>query len=195
MNKRFICLLLFLILFTVGCSNKTKGIDLTKDNLSTLDPSKVKEICISTHSHEPKGLFYSYDFFIKNPEKIKIIIQNIHNANHLEEYYRNVLWPLPNHQGYIRDPNESERTLRKSRRGIIFRTRKAKYETWIAWDDKAVYGRWWQSPELMNNFKKWNLLEEIANTDPNWPAPDWIKNPPPESDPNFHRIEDIGFDS
>ncbi len=182
----------FFVFSITGCSSKPEYVELNRENIANLNPCKVKEICIVSHSHKPGMLFYSYDFPIKNPEKIKIIIQTIQDANQLEDYYRNVLWPWPNPQGYIRDPNQSERALRNSRRAIIFKTRKARYETQIAWDDKSVYGFWWQSSELSKSFKKWNLFEDISKADPNWPPPDWIKNPPPEGapyDPNLINLD------
>lgn len=179
MNKLLTCLILSLVLFTIGCSSKPKEVELTRDNFSKLNPSKVKEVCIISR----KTTFYWYNFPITNPEKIKIIIECIQDANQIEDYHRQVLWP--HFPGYIKDPNQSEYTLRQSRRHINFKTRKAIYDTRIAWDDELVYGLWWQSPELSKNFKKWNLFEDIIKADPNWPPPDWIKNPPPESDPNF----------
>jgi hypothetical protein len=46
-----------------------------------------------------------------------------------------------------------------------------------------VYGKWWKSPELLEHFEQWNLLEDISKADPNWPPPEWLKNPPPEREP------------
>jgi len=182
MKSLLIPLCLLSVLAVTGCSSKPVYVELNKENIAELNPSKVKEICIVSPSHG-KTILYSYNFPITDPEKIKIIIECIQDANHIEDYYRQVLWPL--YPGYIRDPNQSEYTLRQNRRNIQFKTSKAYYETLIAWDDKLVCGLWWQSPELSKNFKKWNLFEDISRADPNWPQPDWTKNPPPESDPNF----------
>jgi len=174
---------LFFVFSITGCSFKPKYVELNRENIAKLNPSKVKEVCINSRG---KRIFYWYSFPITNPEKIKIIIESIQDANQIEDYHRQVLWP--HSPGYIKDPNQSEYTLRQSRRHIDFKTRKAIYGTRIAWDDELVYGLWWQSPELSKNFKKWNLFEDIIKADPNWPPPDWIKNPPPEGaryDPNL----------
>ena len=182
MRTLLIVFSLFIVFSITGCSQEPEYVKLNRENIEKLNPSKIKEVCIVSHSYG-KTIFYSYDFPITNPEKIKMIIECIQNANQIEDYYRQVLWP--HYPEYIKDPNQSEYTLRRSLRHICFKTRKARYETLIAWDDESVYGLWWQSPELSKNFKKWNLFEDISKADPNWPPPDWIKNPPPESDPNF----------
>jgi len=183
MKTLLIPLSLFVVFSITGCSFKPKYVELNRENIAKLNPSKVKEVCIISSGSRGKTIFYTYDFPITNPEKIKIIIECIQDANQIEDYYRQVLWP--HSPEYIKDPNQSEYTLRHSRRAINFKTRKAIYDTRIAWDDELVYGPWWQSPELSKNFKKWNLFEDISKADPNFPPPEWIKNPPPESDPNF----------
>jgi len=181
MRTLLIVFSLFIVFSITGCSFKPKYVELNRENIAKLNPSKVREVCIISHG---KTIFYRYNFPITNPEKIKIIIECIQDANQIEDYYQQVLWPhFPEY--YIKDPNKSEYTLRQSRRAISFKTRKAIYGTPIAWDGELVYGLWWQSPELSKNFKKWNLFEDISKADPNFPPPDWIKNPPPESDPNF----------
>ena len=187
MKTLLITLSLFFVFSFTGCSFKPKYVELNRENIAKLNPSKVKEVCIISHG---KTIFYRYNFPITNPEKIKIIIECIQDANQIKDYYRQVLWP--HFPEYIKDPNQSEYTLRQSRRLINFKTRKAIYDTRIAWDDELVYGPWWQSPELSKNFEKWNLFEDISKADPNWPPPDWIKNPPPEGapyDPNLINLD------
>jgi hypothetical protein len=189
MKTLLIAFSLFVVFSITGCSSEPAYVELNRENIAKLNPSKVKEVCIVSHSHG-KTILYSYNFPITDPEKIKIIIECIQDANQIEDYYRQVLWP--HFPGYIRDPNRSEYTLRRSRKWITFKTRKAIYDTRIAWDDELVYGLWWQSPELSKNFKKWNLFEDISKADPNFPPSDWIKNPPPEGapyDPNLINLD------
>ncbi len=169
MKKLLIILYLYLSIVTTGCSHKPKYIQLNKGSIGILNPSKIKEICIISQG---KTIYYHYEFSITDPEKIKIIIECLQGAQQIKGYQQKVLW------GITPEPNKSEYALRHSRRNIIFKTRRAKYETKIAWDDDAVYGAWWQSAELLKHFKKWNLFEDIGKADPNFPPPDWTKNPP-----------------
>ena len=43
----------------------------------------------------------------------------------------------------------------------------------------------WESAKLREHFRQWDIIEDIAAADPNWPDPKWMTTPPPESDPNF----------
>ena len=89
---------------------------------------------------------------------------------------------------YIREATQiTNRYSDKPMRSIEFKTRKAVYRASIGWDAKTVYGNWtapaydsggWESAELLEKFKEWNLFEEIAAADPNLPPPKWITNPP-----------------
>lgn len=159
MHKRWI---FFLALMIMGCSLKPKQTDLTHAVLMKLNSTKVNEIVIVGIGK--KTMPYIYEYSLRDPEKIDIILRSMHQATQIHD----------------------EQPLRRSARPFIFKTRKAWYGMRIGWDDDVVYGDWicptysgrWESAELLKHFKQWNLEEEIAAADPNLPPPDWITNPP-----------------
>ena len=128
-----------------------------------MDASKVNEICILSISE--RGAIRRYNFFIHDPEKIDIFLRCMREATPITD-----------------DPR-----LDRPMRSIAFRTQKAIYRISIGWNNELVYGNWtsptyssggWESAELREYFKQWNLDEEIAAADPNWPPPEWMTNPP-----------------
>ncbi len=185
-----ICLLSS-VCFLAGCKSKPKYIylDMEKENIAKLKPSKVNEICIISNHFHDKMVSYTYDFTIMDPKKIETIIKCIKDANQIDNYYQQVLWPSLIDDKWESDKNIS--ALRQNRRLIHFKTKKVIYDAAITWNDETVYGFWWQSAELLKHFKKWNLFEDIEKADPNFPPPDWTKNPPkdqtaPESQGDYN---------
>lgn len=146
----------------MGCLRDPEGLGLSREILSKLDASQINEICILSVSE--RSLIYRYNFSINDPEKINVILRYIREATQITNRYSD-----------------------KPMRSIEFKTRKAVYRASIGWDAKTVYGNWtapaydsggWESAELLEKFKEWNLFEEIAAADPNLPPPKWITNPP-----------------
>jgi hypothetical protein len=155
-------LLSLLAIIVVGCLRDPEGLGLSREILSKLDASQINEICILSVSE--RSLIYRYNFSINDPEKINVILRYIREATQITNRYSD-----------------------KPMRSIEFKTRKAVYRASIGWDAKTVYGNWtapaydsggWESAELLEKFKEWNLFEEIAAADPNLPPPKWITNPP-----------------
>ncbi len=155
-------LLSLLAIIVVGCLRDPEGLGLSREILSKLDASQINEICILTVSE--RSLIYRYNFSINDPEKINVILRYIREATQIKNRYSD-----------------------KPMRSIEFKTRKAVYRSSIGWDAKTVYGNWtapaydsggWESAELLEKFKEWNLFEEIVAADPNLPPPKWITNPP-----------------
>ena len=155
-------LLSLLAIIVVGCLRDPEGLGLSREILSKLDASQINEICILTVSE--RSLIYRYNFSINDPEKINVILRYIREATQIKNRYSD-----------------------KPMRSIEFKTRKAVYRASIGWDAKTVYGNWtapaydsggWESAELLEKFKEWNLFEEIVAADPNLPPPKWITNPP-----------------
>ena len=155
-------LLSLLAIIVVGCLRDPEGLGLSREILSKLDASQINEICILSVSE--RSLIYRYNFSINDPEKINVILRYIREATQIKNRYSD-----------------------KPMRSIEFKTRKAVYRASIGWDAKTVYGNWtapaydsggWESAELLEKFKEWNLFEEIVAADPNLPPPKWITNPP-----------------
>ena len=155
-------LLSLLAIIVVGCLRDPEGLGLSREILSKLDASQINEICILSVSE--RSLIYRYNFSINDPEKINVILRYIREATQITNRYSD-----------------------KPMRSIEFKTRKAVYRASIGWDAKTVYGNWtapaydsggWESAELLEKFKEWNLFEEIVAADPNLPPPKWITNPP-----------------
>lgn len=160
MNK--LVFLLVSILTMTGCSRKPKESYLTQDTLLKLNVSKVKEICIISRGKLP----YSYEFSIHDPEKIAAVLRCMQDATQIADKQR----------------------FCRPVRPIAFQTQKVRYWTGIGWDDQVVYGDWedenavyhgrWESTQLREYFRQWNLIEEIVAADPNLPPPAWMINPP-----------------
>lgn len=143
--------MLFLV-FIPGCSEKKlKSIELTKDNFSILNTLKLTKVYINAHA-----VGYGYEYYINDPKKIEVIKICIKDANQVDSAIERV----------------SEKQVDKIKvYGLYFETRKEVYCMRIAWDDKFVYGDWWQSTDLLRAFKKWDLAGEISKADPSWPEP------------------------
>jgi len=167
MNKQLICLMLFPVLFTIGCSSEPqKEIQLTRDNFSQLKASKVKEVQIISHrlkEHPTTGMLMpsGYVFPIRDPEKIKTIVKCIRDANQIDENQRQILWSDSPRR--IQDANETQRSLRRTRRFICFETSKITFSTRLEWDNDFIYGHWWRSAELMKKFKEWHFFPPIKS--------------------------------
>ena len=165
MNKITISLMMLLIIATGGCSRREPPARyLSYNALLKLDVSKVNEITM--HCVSRGAMPYSYYFSIDNPEKINVILRCMREATQIVDKQR----------------------THKRKRLFIFKTHKVIYQTGIGWDNEVVYGDWedekadyhgrWESAELLEKFKEWNLFEEIVAADPNLPPPKWITNPP-----------------
>lgn len=170
-----IMLVLIVLAALPGCSFKPEQTDLTQEVLLKLDASRVKEICIISTPSKRKAVPYGYEFSVRDPEKIEVMLRCMREATQIAD--KQPLRRSGKLVGYL----------------VVFKTRKVWYGTHIGWNDEVVYGDWswptyrgrWESAELLEKFKEWNLFEEIVAADPNWPDPKWAANPPPELDPNF----------
>lgn len=167
-----------------GCSCRKPEVELAPDNISKVDSSKLTKVYILSRggrSELNRGVaLYHYELPIK-PIKGRSILRWIMDAKQTE-FDRERL-----HQK-LRDKHITPIL-------ICFETEQAVYHTHIGWDDKCVYGYWWESPDLFRVFRGWGFFEDLAQADPNWPAPIWYKNPPPGSDPNFHRFPRMKINS
>lgn len=145
MYKLLICSTLLAISGIIGCSKEAEEVELTAESFAGLDASKVREVvitsCMSRDRHGRIWLHHT-DFPVSDPEKIRIIVE------------------------CIRDAKQGNYDMGPPARSIHFNTRKTLYWTSISWDDECVYGKWWQSAELLRYFKQWEFL------------------PPPQTDPN-----------
>jgi hypothetical protein len=156
-----------------GCSSKKQQVELTRENISGLhDTSKLEKVYILCHGGDPnrRQMPYFYEFPI-NPTKGHVILRYIEDANQSE---------------FDRERLSKKRIGEEGTSGLfVFETKKAIYSTRIGWNDKSVFGYWWESADLLSVFKGWGLFEDIAKADPNWPPPEWMRNPPREMDPNW----------
>ena len=160
-----------------GCSKKKSEVELTKDNFSKFNSLYVTKVYISCvpFKADPnrRQIGYSYEFPL-DPIKGSVILMCIKDSNQTS---------------YDIERTFKRRNSKKGNHGLfIFETKKMKYTMPIFWDDESAYGFWWESPELLSIFRGWGLFEDLAKADPNWPPPNWLKNPPKEMDPNFHRL-------
>ncbi len=161
---------ILLVLCMFGCSKKKPEVEVTKDNFAKFDSFKFVKVFIVCFPKSNQWL-YHYEFPINDSVKVEVIKRCIKDANHTE---------------YDIGRFKKRHTGERIDSGLfVFETPKVKYTMQIGWDDKSAYGLWWESPELLSIFRGWGLFEDLAKADPNWPAPVWYKNPPPESDPNF----------
>lgn len=165
MNKITITLTV-LLMAAPGCSREPRETRLSQNVLLNLDPSEINEITIRCVG---KGGFpYGYYFSIEDPEKIKTILELLQDATQIPEKHR----------------------LHRPIRPIAFKTKRMIYWASIGWNDQVVYGDWeddnavchgrWESAKLLEKFKEWNLLEEIAAADPNLAFPN---QQPPDAEP------------
>ena len=124
---------------------------LTRDVFRKLDDSEIVRIYIPcwVDKYAPDGekTEYNYIYTIDDPQKVKEILRN------------------------IREGRQTEYLRKRVRYRIWFKSKKAFYTTRLWWDEKVVYGEWWESAELLEKFKQWNLLEDIAKADPNRDPP------------------------
>lgn len=151
--------ILFLILVSAGCTAKPKEIELTPENISRVDAAKLTKVYVLSHSSKRTGLPYGYYYKFDDVSKGYSFLRWIMDAKQTE-FDRERL-----HQK-LRVKNTT--TVR-----IYFETKEAVYNTLIGWDDRCVYGYWWESPDLYRVFRGWGFFEDLAKADPNWPPPIW----------------------
>jgi len=152
----YLLLLAVTIIMISGCSDKKlKSIELTKDNFSILDSSKLRKVYILSTGRNV-CLSYGYEFPISDPIKVEVIKMCIRDANQTESAIERA---------------SEKQTDKMKVCGLYFETRKEVYCMRIGWDDKFVYGDWWQSADLLSIFKGWELFEDLYKADPNWPTP------------------------
>jgi hypothetical protein len=144
-----VCLFSFLLL--AGCRQK-KEIEITQDNFPEFRNLKLTKFYIMTISH--RG--YGYEYYIDDLKKAEVIKMGIYNANKT---------------GYDEDRFEKDKETRKNedQEILYFETEDTIYTMRIGWNDEFVYGYWWESPELLKVFEKWQLFEELSKADPAWP--------------------------
>lgn len=159
--------ILLLILFSVGCAAKPKEVELTPNNISTVWRLKLDKAYVLRHV-VGNGRAYGYYYHL-DASKGSAILQYIRDAN--------VMTPDRN-----RIRQKAGEPL--SPVWIYFETRDAVYCAHIGWDEKCVYGYWWESPELYRVFRGWGFFEDLAKADPNWPPPLWSRVRP-QFDPNL----------
>jgi hypothetical protein len=174
----FLTVGLSILIATSGCKPK-KEIELTRDNFAEFCKVKLTKVYIYTHVSNPEKSgslpFYGYEYYINDPKKVEVIKLCIRQANQTE---------------YDKDRFKKNKQTRKNKNMEIltFETPKVIYTMRIGWNDEYVYGFWWESADLLNVFKKWDLFAELSKADPSWPAPDWKKNPPKEMESNFPSV-------
>lgn len=110
----------------------------------------------SSMINEIEIISYGKPLIIKDFEKIDAILKCIKEADRID------------------DNGKQAKSL------FIFKTSKKTYFMNISWDDTAVYGNWWKSAVLLKSFEQWGIFDELHKS-----FSYWMKNPPPESDPNF----------
>ena len=153
--KKYILILFLFTNFLVfnGCKPK-KEIELTRDNFSEFCKLKFTKVYIFTHTMRAYG--YGYEYYIDDPKKVEVIKLCIKRAKHTE---------------YDRERFLKNKETRKNKdfEMLIFETRNTMYTLYFAWNDEFVYGYWWESPQLLKVFEKWQLFEELSKADPAWP--------------------------
>jgi len=162
MKNLLISLTLFLVLFTmVGC---TKYVELTKETFSRLDASKVMEVNVVSTGATPaewkypaKWLgIYRNVFPIRDSVRINTIFRCIHEANFIYDYTDDMKIPFSR---------------------ILFKTEKVIYFMGIGWDDRFVYGDWWESEDMLLQFKQWGF--ELPKGESNLPPSREVYPHPP----------------
>jgi len=150
MKNYILILCLFNLLLVVGCRQK-KEIEITQDNFPEFRKLKLTKVYIMTI-----GRGYGYEYYIEDLKKADVIRVCIYNAKQTE--YDNELFQKDKQTR----KNENEEIL-------YFETKDSIYTMRFAWNDEFVYGFWWESPELLKVFEKWQLFEELSKADPAWP--------------------------
>ncbi len=159
--RQFQVILLSLILVTTGCSREPESTGLTREVLLTLNTSNVSKICITSLSE--RGFPYHYHFLIDAPEKVDIFLRCMQEAIQITD----------------------NRPPEKPIRAIAFHTQNVIYHTVIGWDEDVVYGHWhwptysgrWESAQLREYFRQWDIQQAIADADPNYPFRDPRESP------------------
>jgi hypothetical protein len=150
--KKYILIIYFILVFLLiaGCRQK-KEIQLTPDNFSEFCKLKFIKVYISTHTR--RG---GYEYYIDDPKKVEVIKLCLQRAKHMEFDLERLL-------------KNRETQKNENLEMLIFETRNTMYTMRIGWNDEFVYGYWWESPDLLKVFKKWQLFEELSKADPAWP--------------------------
>ncbi len=163
----FPIVLLSTLLITTGCSNNEIYEELTKETFSELDLSEVISVSIVS-VYPDDGVVWRIIYWdvspIKDTEKIETIFRCI---------------------------NEAESIVHStSRRKMFFRTKSTIYYIGIGLGDEKVYGDWWDSSELKEYLKKWDLERPKKKyppfepvTDSNY-VPQGMLGDTPKEDPN-----------
>lgn len=158
MKKLIVLMFVFSLIGLIVSGCAIKYTELTKETFPRLNASKVTEVdVVSTLAgKEPnkwRGIYRNV-FPIKD-ERINTIFNCIRDANSIDYY-----------------------TDRK----ILFKTWKGIYFIGIGWDDKFVYGDWWESKDLLMYFKQWGF--ELPKGEPNLPPGQILTEDPFHRDPN-----------
>jgi hypothetical protein len=151
-------LTILILIFTIGC--KKKEIELTRDNFSEFDKAKLTQVYIDNYvsNSEKSGRlpFYGYKYYINDLSKIEVIKLCIRQATQFE-------------YDIERFKKNGQASKDRNLTRLIFETKKVMYTMRIGWNDEFVYGFWWESPQLLKVFEKWQLFEELSKADPAWP--------------------------
>jgi|GEM_PF-1322664 len=174
MKMMLITFYVFSIFIICGCSKEKPHVEVAKDNFSKFESSEFTKVFIyingsKVYPEQKRQSLYFYEFPINDPVKVEVIKRCIKDANQTE---------------YDRERFSKKRAGEGIDRGLfVFETKKLRYTMLIGWDDKSVYGTWWESPELLSIFRGWGLFEDLAKADPNWPPIKWIGTPSGERVP------------
>lgn len=153
MKKKYILVgCLFGFLLVSGCKQK-KEIQLTPDTFPEFCKlKKFNKVYIVTFTG--RG---GYEYYIDDPKKIEVIKLCLQRAKHMP-------------YDLLRFPKYDETKKNENMEMLIFETRNTIYSLQFGWNDVFVYGYWWESPELLKVFEKWQLFEELSKADPAWPV-------------------------
>lgn len=153
----FLCLLSFLLL--AGCRQK-KEIQVTPDTFPEFSKQlRFTKVYIVTGTK--RG---NYEYYIDDPKKVEVIKLCLQRAKHMKFELERL--------SKMRETQKNENLEM-----LIFETKTTIYSLQFCWNNEFVYGIWWESPELLKVFEKWQLFEELSKADPAWPEPNYPKYP------------------
>ncbi len=152
MKNCILMLCLFSFLLLAGCREK-KEIQLTPDTFPEFCKlKKFNKVYVVTFTR--RG---GYEYYINDPKKVEVIKLCLQRAKHTK--YDLVQFSKG------REPPKNENV-----EVLVFETRNRLYSLQFFWNDEFVYGFWWESPQLLKVFEKWQLFEELSKADPAWPV-------------------------
>ena len=112
--------------------------EFTRDTLAILDFSKVRDVCIVVNESQENMQVFP----IETPQKIETFLTCMKAADEAS------------------DENRISAV-------VYFVVEDMLFVTGIGWDDRKVYGNWWESEQLRNKLNEWNF-EDVLNADLNW---------------------------